>query len=50
MKNILSISKGNWLDEACEIENYYRKFGDKLPGRLSRELEELKKRLEAHPN
>ena len=50
LKTILSVSKNEWLNEAEEIENYYKIFGNKLPERLLGELKSLKGRLEAYTN
>ena len=50
LKTILSVSKNEWLNEAEEIENYYKIFGNKLPERLLGELKGLKGRLEAYAN
>jgi phosphoenolpyruvate carboxykinase (GTP) len=47
-KSILSINKREWLEEAGEIENYYRKFGDSLPEELLSELKGLKERLNSY--
>ena len=44
-KSILSINKKEWMEEALEIENYYKKFGDTLPQELAAELSGLKERL-----
>lgn len=43
--DLLSIDKELWLQEAAGIEEFYKKFGDKLPKELSAELETLKKNL-----
>ena len=43
--DLLSIDKELWLQEAAGIEEFYKKFGDKLPKELSAELEALKKNL-----
>ena len=43
--DLLSIDKELWLQEAAGIEEFYKKFGDKLPKELSKELETLKKNL-----
>ena len=34
-----------WKEEAKGIEEFYAKFGDKLPTELKNQLENLKKRL-----
>ncbi len=43
--DLLSSDKELWLQEAAGIEEFYKKFGDKLPKELSTELETLKKNL-----
>ncbi len=50
LKTILSVSKKEWLNEVDEIENYFKKFGDKLPEKLSGELKSLKTKLETYAN
>ena len=45
LKSILYIDKEKWSAEAAEIEEYYKKFGDRLPKELSDELAGLKERL-----
>ncbi len=45
LKSILSINRKEWVEEALEIENYYKKFGDTLPQELTAELNALKERL-----
>lgn len=45
LKSILYIDKERWSAEAAEIEEYYKKFGDRLPKELSDELAGLKERL-----
>ena len=36
-----------WKQEAAEIEEHYKKFGDKLPAELRNQLEALKTNLDA---
>ncbi len=43
--DLLSVDNGLWLEETKGIEEFYAKFGDKLPKELSEELEALKARL-----
>lgn len=43
---LLTVDKDLWKEEAAGIEEFYKKFGDKLPKELSEELETLKKNLE----
>ena len=45
LKSILKVDKDVWEKEAAEIEEHYKKFGDKLPGALREQLENLKKSL-----
>lgn len=45
MKNLLKVNNSEWLDEADNIKSFYEQFGDKLPGELSLELNNLIKRL-----
>ncbi len=50
LKSILTVCKEDWLNEAAEIENYYKKFGNKLPPELSGEIVDLKERLKSYQN
>ena len=45
LKSILKVDKDVWEKEAAEIEEHYKKFGDKLPAALKEQLENLKKSL-----
>ena len=45
LKSILKVDKDVWEKEAAEIEEHYKKFGDKLPAALREQLENLKKSL-----
>jgi phosphoenolpyruvate carboxykinase (GTP) len=45
VKNLLSIDTGEWKDEIPGIREHYKRFGDRLPAELNRELEALEKRL-----
>ena len=45
LKSILKVDKGVWEKEAAEIEEHYKKFGDKLPHELKEQLENLKANL-----
>ncbi len=45
VRGLLSVDKQLWLDEAKGIEEFYSKFGDKLPKELADELSSLKERL-----
>ena len=46
LKEILSVDNSLWEDEAEGIEEFYAKFGDRLPKALSDELNTLKANLE----
>ena len=45
LKSILAVDKDIWTKEAAEIEEHYKKFGDKLPAQLREQLENLKSAL-----
>ena len=45
LRSILKIDKAQWAREAEGIEEFYQKFGDKLPKELHEELEKLKERV-----
>ena len=45
LKDILTVDKAVWEKEAAEIEEHYKKFGDKLPAQLREQLETLKANL-----
>ncbi len=45
LKSILKVDKDIWTAEAAEIEEHYKKFGDKLPAQLRQQLENLKAAL-----
>ena len=42
LKSILAVDADVWAKEAAEIEEHYKKFGDKLPTELRAQLETLK--------
>ena len=46
LKEILSVDNSLWEDESKGIEEFYAKFGDRLPKALSDELNTLKANLE----
>ena len=46
LKSILDVDKARWAEDAKGIEEFYGKFGDKLPAELKAELETLKKNTE----
>lgn len=45
MKELMSVDKKQWLDEASEMRHYLTLFGDKLPVTIKEELDGLEKRL-----
>ncbi len=45
LKSILEVDRDLWSKEAEGIEEFYAKFGDKLPAELKNQLASLKKRL-----
>ena len=45
LKGILTVDKAVWEQEAAEITEHYKKFGDKLPEELKAQLENLKANL-----
>lgn len=45
LKSILKVDNDVWEKEAAEIEEHYKKFGDKLPKELKAQLETLKANL-----
>ncbi|MEE0980699.1 MAG: phosphoenolpyruvate carboxykinase (GTP) [Acutalibacteraceae bacterium] len=45
LKDILTVDKETWEKEAAEIEEHYKKFGDKLPEKLRTQLANLKANL-----
>ncbi len=45
LKSILKVDKGVWTKEAEEIEEHYKKFGDRLPAELREQLNNLKANL-----
>ena len=45
LKSILKVDKDVWEKEAAEIEEHYKKFGDKLPKELKEQLSNLKSAL-----
>ncbi len=42
LKSILTVDKDMWAKECAEIEEHYKKFGDKLPEELRKQLDNLK--------
>lgn len=45
LSEILDVDKVGWEYEAADIEEFYKKFGDKLPEKLAKQLRILKKNL-----
>ena len=45
MKELLDVDLREWRAEVADIEKHFALFGDRLPGRLKKQLEEMKKRL-----
>ncbi len=45
LKSILKVDKDVWEKEASEIEEHYKKFGDRLPQELREQLNNLKDNL-----
>lgn len=45
IKELLSIDIKAWTDEVPDIERHFAEFGDRLPSRLTIQLNELKERL-----
>ena len=46
LKGILTVDKETWTKEAAEIEEHYKKFGDRLPAELKSQLANLKANLD----
>ena len=42
LKGILDVDRDVWAKEAEEIEEHFKKFGDRLPAELRAQLETLK--------
>ncbi len=47
LKGILDVDVATWTAEAKDIEEYFKKFGEKLPDKLVKQLRILKKNLKA---
>lgn len=45
LASILEVDKDAWNKEVAEIEEHYKKFGDKLPSELKEQLNNLKENL-----
>ncbi len=48
INKLFEIEKEGWKNEVASIEEFYAKFGDKLPNELKQELEALKERIAKH--
>jgi phosphoenolpyruvate carboxykinase (GTP) len=46
MKELMSVDSEAWKAELPDIENHFAIFGDRLPGRLRKQLDEYRERLE----
>jgi len=46
VSQLLSVDVTGWRKEADDIASYFAKFGDRLPDALTRQLDELRNRLE----
>ena len=42
LKSTVTVDKDMWIKECAEIEEHYKKFGDKLPAELRKQLDTLK--------
>lgn len=45
MEELLKVDLAAWKAEIPDIEKHFAKFGDRLPARMKKQMEELKKRL-----
>jgi phosphoenolpyruvate carboxykinase (GTP) len=45
MKELMSVDTRAWTAEIPDIERHFAEFGDRLPDRLTTQLQELRKRL-----
>ncbi|MDD4316461.1 MAG: phosphoenolpyruvate carboxykinase (GTP) [Clostridia bacterium] len=45
LEQILDVDKATWLNEVADITEFYKKFGDRLPRELTKQLKELKKKV-----
>jgi phosphoenolpyruvate carboxykinase (GTP) len=45
IRGLLTVDKAIWAEEAKGIEEYFAKFGDRLPAKMKEELDSLKARL-----
>ena len=42
---LFEVDRDSWLDEADDAEKFFATFGDRLPAAMTRQLEELRRRL-----
>lgn len=45
MNELLNVNKQDWNEEVREMRNYYKRFGDRLPDGLVKEMNSLEHRL-----
>ena len=45
LKELFRVDPSAWKAEAADIERHFARFGDRLPGRLRKQLDDLRKRL-----
>ncbi len=45
MAELMKVDNAAWMAEMPDVEQHFAQFGDKLPARLTKQLEELKSRL-----
>ncbi len=45
LKELLRVDRDAWRAELCDIEKNFSQFGDRLPERLRKQLDELRRRL-----
>jgi phosphoenolpyruvate carboxykinase (GTP) len=47
LKELFAIDKDGWLREAADIEEFFGKFGDRMPLEMREELDKMKEKLQA---
>jgi len=47
LKTILDVDKETWKNEVKDITEFYKKFGDRLPKKLAKQLSILKKNVKS---
>ena len=45
LKELFRVDPSAWKAEAADIERHFGQFGDRLPARLRKQLDELRRRL-----